>query len=120
MSTDNAIKLTRLSDGRIVGSCGAAGDCAAFAKWMNDPKGKLKVGWEFGGLVMDSEGHVHLYGQDLHPVRCDLPIAVGSGGDIAVGAMLAGADPQVAVAFACQRDTHSGGVITVMSCEPTA
>lgn len=43
----------------------------------------------------------------------EVPAVTGSGGAIALGAMLAGATPAQAVAIAIQRDTGSGGQITV-------
>lgn len=45
---------------------------------------------------------------------CELPYALGSGGDYALGAMHAGASPQQAIEIACRIDTGSGGAIQVI------
>ena len=65
-------KIERLSDGRIVGSCGYIA-----------------------------------------------PMAIGSGGDYAIGAMLAGQDPVGAVEIAMIRDRNTGGDVETYSLEPT-
>jgi len=54
----------------------------------------------------------HEEGWERRWVDCE---GFGSGGDIALGAMLAGATVEEAVRLACTRDTRSGGPITVLT-----
>lgn len=44
-----------------------------------------------------------------------LPYAIGSGGEMALGAMLAGANPEEAAMIALLRRTDCGGEITTLS-----
>ena len=47
-------------------------------------------------------------------VKVDMPAAIGSGGDLAIGAMLAGAGPAKAVELAMKRDPFTGGPVRAM------
>lgn len=116
--SDSAVKLVRLADGRVAGCCGDTSDCAAFVDWLaSGQSGMISVSEDFGALVMLFNRSVQHFDADLSAVTCDLPIAIGSGGDAATGAMMAGAAPGQAVQIAARCDVYSGGVVTVMCCE---
>lgn len=68
-------------------------------------------------IIIDSTGHA-MYGTCLNDMtEMDIPFAIGSGGDIAIGAMLAGADAVEAVKIACKKDVYSGGFISYVDIE---
>jgi ATP-dependent protease HslVU (ClpYQ) peptidase subunit len=108
-------KVVRLSDGSLFGSAGRSIDGAAVAKWLVErgKPPKVEVGW--CALRVYPGGRVEYLTQDLEPVSIDLPAAIGSGMDLALGAMLAGATPKEAIEIAAQRDMRTGGAITVLS-----
>lgn len=116
--TLNRQKLTRLPDGSIFGAAGRNSDRQAVVEWLIDGgKGKRpRLGDAFAGLRLMPGGEVLYYDEDLRGTQVDLPAAVGSGGELAVGAMLAGASPKKAVEIAAQRDTTSGGRVREMRC----
>lgn len=113
-------KVFRLSDGRIVGAAGNSADAHAWCKWLDNNKdGPCPIQSEqFAGLILQCDGSVlwvdHKGREELTPTPC----AIGSGQEIAIGAMDAGATPDQAVAIACKRDIYSGGTIRVeyLSC----
>lgn len=107
-----AIKIERTKDGRIFGSAGPGDDCRRFAQWMQGGD-KPELSNDFSALILTLDGTVYYVGATLEPSEFIVPQALGSGGDFAIGAMLAGKSPRDAVAIAIERDTRSGGDITV-------
>lgn len=101
-------KVHRLDDGRLLGIAGKMKDCLGLIAWLNGsaprPK-KLAV----SALLVSCDGRVELIVDDADPVEIEVPAAVGSGSELAIGAMLAGASPMEAVQIACSRDPFSGG-----------
>lgn len=55
--------------------------------------------------------HVVWFDENLEPVECGIPHAIGSGADFAMGAMLAGADAEKAVEIAIELDPNSNGEV---------
>lgn len=106
-------KVRRLDDGRIVGCSGNVASIVRFLDWLDGGE-KPNIEEGFGALILNSDGSVNQFCEQLVPMTVDLPIAIGSGVHFAVGAMLAGASPRRAVEIASSRDPHSGGDI---SCE---
>lgn len=107
-------KLHRCSDGRIFGCTGLATHIIQFSNWMlagcpDDGKPILRE--EFAALVLNPDGSVDYMDQELTPVPYAVPAAVGSGGAIALGAMLAGATPAKAILIAAERDRTTGGTV---------
>ena len=111
----NRRKVVRLSDGSLFGSSGRSIDGDAVAKWLIDGGKRPKVLTGWCALRLHGGGRLEYLTQDLEPVSIDVPAAVGSGMDFALGAMLAGATPKQAVEIAAQRDIGTGGTITVLS-----
>jgi len=143
MSTVATDGLTMASDSRITDDGGAmdqlnypkikkfkdsiggfAGDLESgvlFFSWMergepDDPAQKPTLeDDDFIALVLRKSG-VYWYGSKLIPggIPSGTPAAIGSGGDVAMGAMLAGKDPANAVRLACRVDSNSGGKIRTL------
>lgn len=116
-------KLHRLSDGSILGACGNMADGVAVAKWLSGfwpqpaPLNRQpEVENDFGGIILTREGQVFWISSTLIPTPAEAPIAIGSGMDIAIGAMLAGVEPLEAVQIASERDVHTGGAIIAEAC----
>lgn len=102
-------KIHRCKNGSIAGSAGTPFNSVLFNEWLDNQEGeKPKLTDNFSGLVLTSEGKVFYYNEHLIPVEYIAPMTVGSGGDLALGAI-----PAQAVGIAMQRDTRTGGDIQV-------
>lgn len=109
-----ATKVLRAKDGRIFGCCGPVVDAVKFQTWMAEPAlEQPKIGDDFSALILNPDGTVDWIDKDLVPVRYITPMSIGSGCELAIGAMLAGASPAQAVGIAGQRDTCTGSEITI-------
>lgn len=106
-------KVHKLSDGRIVGACGDTTECRALVHWLETGGDKPTFTGECEALVLHPDGAVEWISTELRPLRYIVPMAIGSGGDLALGAMLAGADPEEAVRLAIERQVDCGGDIVV-------
>lgn len=113
-------KVHRAPDGRLFGSSGLTWCCERFARWMMEGGEKPELDEDFCALVLNTDGSIDYYCRKFEPVRYQAPMAVGSGDDLAIGAMLAGKGPAEAVAIAIERDVRSGGDITVLELHPKA
>lgn len=114
--TTNAVKVQRLGDGRIVGTCGDTALATKLVDWLNGkgdkPEGKAED--DFAALVLGHDGVIEYISGHCIPTIVPAPVAVGSGMDFAIGAMEAGKTPFEAVQIACRRDPNSGGTITML------
>ena len=106
-------KVFKLGDGRIVGMCGTAYGIPAFVKWLAEGGDKPKLFEGFEALVLHPDGACETYNEECQSCPQQTPAITGSGGPIALGAMLAGASPERAVEIAAMRDQGTGGIITV-------
>lgn len=106
-------KVHRLGDGRIVGGAGSSFDIASWVAWVVAGKhGDCPIQDDrFGALILNTDGTVFWVDHKGREVLTPTPCSVGSGHEIAIGALDAGATPGEAVAIACRRDIHSGGEI---------
>jgi ATP-dependent protease HslVU (ClpYQ) peptidase subunit len=117
VSSMSAVKIIRLEDGSLVGF---SGDCASveLAKaWFIDgenSKDKPTLDSDFSALVLRKTGKVFWFGEKLYGVEYEAPAAIGSGCEIAIGAMEAGLAPAQAVKVAAKRMISVGGKITVL------
>lgn len=111
----NRRKVFKLADGRIIGGAGNSFDVAAWREWLEGGKaGDCPIQSEqFGGLILNRDGAVLWVDYKGRETEVPPPSAIGSGQDFAIGAMEAGAAPDIAVAIAAKRDPHSGGDIVV-------
>lgn len=115
LSTE-AVKVQRLEDGRIVGTCGDTALAAKLVDWLNGqgdkPEGKAED--DFAALVLRADGVIEYISGHCIPTIVPPPVAVGSGMDFAIGAMEAGKTPFDAVLIAARRDPGTGGKVTVL------
>lgn len=109
-----SVKVERLSDGRIVGAAGDKPDCARFRKWLCDG-GQAPKFKDFAALVLHPDGSLVYHTEsDISGTATEAPNAIGSGAEIAIGAMEAGATPEQAIQIAAKRNAWTGGLITVV------
>lgn len=104
-------KLHRLTDGSVVGIAGQTRDALrAIAALTN--------GEEFDGeytlLRLFADGAVLRYEGCTYGLNAEIPAAIGSGFELAIGAILAGASPKLAVEIAASRDIYTGGNVSVL------
>lgn len=113
---DHGPKIYRVGKA-IVAAAGSRPLCLKFRDWVaGGMKGECPFEGkdEGNGLIVTAE-HVVCWGEfGPWPVRSPF-YALGSGYQIAMGAMALGADPRRAVAVAIDFDTGSGGQIQVLS-----
>lgn len=109
-------KIWRLPDGSILGAAGSTDACEAVRRFLSGQDEKLDTLADFDAIRMmpDGSGLAYCDKGGEKPTRCTWPATIGSGGQLALGAMLAGASPKRAVEIACQRDTGSGGKIRTL------
>ena len=102
-------KLHRTGNYAIAFS-GNAGCGMKFVKWFNKKEGKCPLDKETNALVMDlTTGQCWKWDEEGWPhVVEDRFIALGSGGDIALGAMAMNASAIEAVEVASEWDNNSG------------
>lgn len=106
-------KLYKVSGG-YVGGAGAVPQIKLFIRWFRDqskPKPDPALLKDFEALVVRNDGTLLYYDKILEPMDVVPPCAIGSGGGIAMGAMIAGATAVRAVEIARILDVHTGGKI---------
>lgn len=107
-------KMFRLPNGALIGAAGELEICMLFVDWYKNGCDETPGMWDtsasFSGLVLTPKGKLIEFGPRLVPqVIKEKFHAVGSGCELAIGAMEAGADPIQAVKIACKRDSGTGG-----------
>lgn len=127
--SDEIIKVYNINN-RLVGFAGRYASGLKFLEWfeefdnanvvqqqvpfvsVNIPE--LMEDEDFTGIVAYPEGYVMLFegGKAFYEVQA--PYAIGSGADIALGALDQGATAEEAVRVACKRNVLSGGVVTTV------
>jgi hypothetical protein len=113
-----AAKLAKNRDGFLVAGSGDLGTVKVWINWVlaGMPPDQQPTSIEEANiLVIDPRGRPSLFSGLA--VAQPLPRrqwAIGSGGDIALGAMAAGADARQAVKIACKLDVYSGGRVVVL------
>ncbi len=108
--------------GCLVGTCGNSGPSLAFVEWYEyhskpsyeegfDDNQTLGVGdddEDFWCLILTPDKRILIGDRFMMTEEIPVPyFAVGSGGNIALGAMDAGATAEEALEIACRRDTHT-------------
>lgn len=103
--------------GDIIGCEGNDSYITQFLEWYQqgrDPEKRpenIESG-EFGAVVLTGEGRLIKYFAECYPIEHNSEfITLGSGGEIAVGAMAQGASPYEAVRTASQFNVWTGGEI---------
>lgn len=105
------IKVEKLPDGRIAGACGSAYFIGPFLSWLTNGGDFPELDDSFEALVLSLDGTCRSYDHKGRSIEEELPVASGSGRQLAIGAMLAGAGPAKAVEIAAARDLGTGGKI---------
>ena len=108
-----ATKVFRIGDD-LVAFAGLRSEALKWVDWYsNGKRGPQPKITNSEALILSSDGVVYVDGTgESNPIERGY-MGIGSGGSIAVGAFMAGADAKKAVEIACQVDTSSGGAITV-------
>lgn len=109
-------KIRRVDD-LIFGLAGGAGMMDAFTDFLkgNEDRSRFdRVLKNFSAIVI-GRGKVLFYCDDLEPIECGTPQAIGSGEQFAMGAMFAGATAEQAVLIAIKLDTGSGAPVETMT-----
>lgn len=112
----DVVKIRRLGDGRLVGLAGTPYDLDIFCEWLEGGGDFPKFDEEhFDPLVLETDGKAYHYNHQGRRTENMLPTAVGSGTDLAIGAMEAGLSPREAAEIACKRHSGCGGRIIGLS-----
>lgn len=114
------VKVRHIGGGKrdITGIVAFSGDPSQFELFYSFLETDVKpdrLNMEKSEAIFVTPDGVYAYDENLIPIKVDLPFAMGSGGQIALGAMLAGKSPQQAVMIACKIDIWTGGVITTLT-----
>lgn len=119
ITTDAAEKLVRGKDGSVIGCAGDRAACQLVREWFakganlamipklkampDDPSGP------FIALVLRPDGTVEALDHMFTFTPRDVPAAVGTGGEIALGCLLSGKTPLQAVEIAAGKVCTVGG-----------
>lgn len=112
--SDVECKVYRLGDGTLAGFSGSASDARAYILAIDEGREPPESTDEFSVLFLSPAGRISIHYGNGIPDEVTAPAAIGTGAELALGAMLAGARPQEAVEIACRRDPFSGGRITAL------
>lgn len=100
---------------KIVAFAGIYSEALIVAKYALSRKGKDKAKeavLEYSVIEINKKtGKATLYENSLNGFELNGPIAIGSGGDFAMGAMLSGSNAEEAVRIAIKCDPFTGGEI---------
>ena len=128
--SDETVKVYNINN-RLVGFAGRYASGMKFLEWfeefdnanevqqqvpfvsVNIPE--LMEDEDFTGIVAYPEGYVMLFEDGKAFYEVQAPSAIGSGADIALGALDQGATAEEAVRIACKRNVLSGGLVTTVT-----
>jgi ATP-dependent protease HslVU (ClpYQ) peptidase subunit len=115
IATDKDEKIFKGKKGSIIGCAGSRADIEKFRCWCLEGKSKNEIPEleNFSAIELTSSGKVYGYGDSCYRIKVEAPHAIGTGGDIALGAMLSGIAPKEAVQIAIKKDVWSGGKVVV-------
>ena len=111
VTSSKAKKLHRLPDGSIIGSAGVTKDCLRAIDAIADGK---EYDGDYTLLRLMPDGKVLKYECCTYGMESELPATIGTGREVALGAMLAGANPKRAVTIAASCDVYTGGDVSVL------
>lgn len=110
----------RRRGGLVWGTAGDASDGFIFDEWLADgmPKDKKPTLSDKDGFValVVENGVAYRYEGALVRIPAGVPAATGSGCEIAMGAMMAGASAKRAVEIAIKLNSGSGGKVRTLNC----
>jgi ATP-dependent protease HslVU (ClpYQ) peptidase subunit len=114
-------KLHRLKDGSIAGGCGHVSEILAAVKWLETRKGKAPKMRNCDVLIARPDGTTVTLCADGIFSEVKGPIAIGSGMQAAMAAMVYfGASAEEAVMAAAEVDPNTSAPVDVMRVEPGA
>jgi ATP-dependent protease HslVU (ClpYQ) peptidase subunit len=117
-TANRCMKLFR-RHGSVIGVAGDDAPALLFVDWYGSGKARpevlLRGGADFYALVLDPQKRIWLFDKWCRgELIREKFFAVGTGADLAFGAMHAGANARKAVAIACKRDINSGLPVVTM------
>ena len=108
----------RATNGKLIATCGMVQNGVAFQEWFEagePPDRKPVLDKEFTGLVIEPNGTIKVYNNELYAYVSEGPYyAIGNGDHVAMGAMHAGATAEGAVQAAIDHVLGCGGGIDVL------
>ena len=107
----STIKIAQVGE-NIIGFAGIIDQFPLFVDFIR--YGEAPEGMDLDGcsaFVLYPENRIMAYDDGPYPTSVELPYAIGSGRELALGAMAAGATPLRAVLIACEYDNFSGGEV---------
>ncbi|HYE00929.1 MAG TPA: hypothetical protein VEH84_16215 [Alphaproteobacteria bacterium] len=113
-----AKKIFRIND-LLVACCGGSDEAEEFRQWLRagaaqGDRPRFRDDSRFSAMTVDADGAVNIWNKFCVPQLADAPFhALGSGNELALGAMAFGASAEQAVNVACSLDIYSGGPIQV-------
>ena len=102
-------KIHRVGES-IIGTCGDAFSKKEILKFFRNGKDKPTLPDDFTGLLVRS-GRAYRFNHKLELKPVDLPAAIGTRDEYAIGAMNRGATPREAIKIASKYDVFTGGRI---------
>jgi len=114
ISTKAKKLYTDIGQYKAVAVCGGSADCQKIIEWIMQGEGKgVPSNLEDSAVIaIDCKGRAYKYlSPHLNKTKINPPYADGSGWEIALGAMDAGATAVEAVKIASKRDVYTGGRI---------
>lgn len=116
VSSKGIRKIWRFA-GDLYGGSGLLNDIVTFQKWQNEgSEGEIELSESFGAIKVTKRG-VYFFDNALHYHKANKLWATGSGREIALGAMYAGASAHTAVRIASRLNVGTGGPIRVLYLE---
>lgn len=112
------VKIHILPDDRLVGIAGCPGMQKMFADWLQfgGDAPKFDRDDHFFALVAYPDGACSIYDRFMSEIEMNEPShAIGSGKEMAIGAMAAGASAEQAVLIACKYDAYSAEPVSTMT-----
>jgi hypothetical protein len=112
------VKIHQLTDGSVVGFSGCVYGVETALDALNKESEWQELDTSFEALLLDTSGDCWSINHKGQRYRQSSPCVSGSGGSIALGAMLAGKTAEEAVEIAAQADQSTGGQIISLSPSP--
>jgi len=102
-------------NGCLVGVAGNPGYMKQFLNWYRTQRHEFpELGEDFAALESTPDGQCFYWDSIGVPQEVGFPAAIGSGANIAIGAMMAGATPSQAVRIAMELDMSTGGDLYIL------
>lgn len=126
VANHTATKVQRLSDGSLLGCAGSTAVKHRIRDWLEAQlAGKSppfpSIKGPFSVIWLRRDGTARYFNEDGRENWSALgfPFAIGSGAELAMGAMAARKSPREAVEIASRHDPYTGGVIIELALEET-